>query len=122
MKKEVRGILHILLAALFFSLMNMFVKMAGDLPTFQKAFFRNVIAAAVAIYLLSRTEEKFTIKKSSYKDLILRSIFGTLGILANFWAIDHLNLSDANMLNKMSPFFATLMSIWIVKEKPSFFE
>ncbi len=122
MKKEVRGIFHILMAAIFFSLMNVFVKMSGDLPTFQKAFFRNAVAAVVAIYILSKTPERFAIRKGSYKTLILRSIFGTLGIFANFWAIDHLGLADANMLNKMSPFFATLMSIWIVKEKPSFFE
>ncbi len=122
MKKEVRGIIHILIAALCFSLMNVFVKMSGDIPTMQKAFFRNAIAAIVAIYLLSRTEEKFHIKKTSWKDLIFRSIFGSIGILANFWAVDHLGLADANMLNKMSPFFATLMSIWILHEKPTVFE
>ena len=46
-----------------------------------------------------------------------RSFFGTLGILCNFYAVDHLVLSDASILNKLSPFFAILFSYFILKEK-----
>ena len=35
-----KGIIYIILAAIGFAFMNLFVKTAGDLPTFQKAFFR----------------------------------------------------------------------------------
>ena len=49
--------------------------------------------------------------------LLLRAIFGTIGILCNFYAIDHLVLSDASMLNKMSPFFTILFSWLLLKEK-----
>ena len=42
---------------------------------------------------------------------------GTTGILCNFYAIDHLALSDASILNKMSPFFVILCSWLILKEK-----
>ena len=52
-------------------------------------------------------------------DLLLRASFGTMGLICNFYAIDRLNISDANMLNKLSPFFAILMSILILKEKAS---
>ena len=34
-----------------------------------------------------------------------------------FYAIDHLVLADASMLNKMSPFFAVIFSFLILKEK-----
>lgn len=47
----------------------------------------------------------------------MRSICGTIGILCNFYAVDHLVLADASMLNKMSPFFAILFSVLILKEK-----
>ena len=47
----------------------------------------------------------------------MRSAFGTLGLIFNFYAIDHLNISDASMLNKLSPFFAILFSYFILKEK-----
>lgn len=114
-----RGILFILAAAFFFSMMSVFVRLSGNVPTMQKAFFRNIVAAAVAAILLIRSGEKMIIKKGSLSALFMRSLFGTAGILANFWAVDHLGIADANMLNKLSPFFAILMSIFILKEIPN---
>ena len=69
--------------------------------------------------MLSRTEEKFRIKKGSIPWLLIRSVAGTFGIICNYYAIDHMNISDANMLNKLSPFFAIIASIFILKEKVS---
>lgn len=113
------GIVFILLAALGFSLMTFFVKLSGDLPTMQKVFFRNAVAAVIASVTLLRSKEKFHVKKGSWGYLFLRSIMGTLGMVANFWAIDRLALPDSNILNKMSPFFAIIMSYFILKEKPN---
>ncbi len=117
-KNPKKGILHILLAAFFFSLMTLTLRLAGDLPTMEKAFFRNFVALIISIIMLSKSKEKFHILKQSYPHIFLRSLFGTLGLIANFWAIDRLGLADANMLNKMSPFFAMLMSVFILQEKP----
>jgi len=122
MNNRAKGIFHILIAALCFSLMSFFVKLSGDLPTMQKAFFRNAVAAVIAVYLLARSEGGFYIKKSSWPSLLCRCGFGTAGLIANFWAIDHMAVADANMLNKMSPFFAIIMSVFILKEIPSRFE
>ena len=114
-----RGILFILMAAFFFALMSFFIRLSGDLPTMQKSFFRNAVASVAAILMLSRTEEKFRIKKGSIPWLLIRSVAGTFGIICNYYAIDHMNISDANMLNKLSPFFAIIASIFILKEKVS---
>ncbi len=116
---KARGILHILGAALSFSLMTLMVRMAGDLPTMQKVFFRNAVAAVYAVIVLARSEQKFYIRKDSHFGLFMRASFGAAGMVANFWAIDHLAVADANMLNKMSPFFAILMSVFILAEIPS---
>lgn len=116
------GILFVILDSLAFSLMSVCVKMSGDLPAMQKAFFRNFVAAMIAISTLASTPEKFHIKKGSIPMLLARSSFGTLGLILNFWAIDHINLADANILNKMSPFFAMLASIVILSEVPNAFE
>ena len=117
MSNQVKGIFCILSAAFFFSLMTVFVRLAGDLPTMQKALFRNGVALIVSVVILLRSKEKFTATKSTVRDLLLRAAFGTIGLTCNFYAIDHMNISDANMLNKLSPFFAILMSIFILKEK-----
>jgi len=114
-----KGILFILSAAFFFSLMTVFVRLSGDVPTMQKAFFRNIVAAFLAAFILMRSGEKFYIPRTSLMDMFLRCSIGTMGILCNFWAVDHMRIADANILNKLSPFFAILMSIFILKERPN---
>lgn len=113
------GIIYIICSAFFFALMNMFVRMAGDLPSVQKSFFRNLIAFFFALIIMKKDQIPFTCKKENRSSLVLRATFGTLGILCNYYAVDHLVLSDASMLNKMSPFFAVLFSYVILKEKIS---
>ena len=117
--EHMKGIICIILAAFFFSLMSVFVKLSGDVPTMQKSLFRNLIAAVIAFVTLAGTPEKFSIRRDCINGLLLRSLFGTIGILCNFWAIDHMIISDANMLNKLSPFFAIIMSCFILKEFPA---
>ena len=116
-KKQYKGIFYIILSAFCFSLMDMFVRMSGDLPSIQKSFFRNSVAAVLGCILVLKEKDSFQWKKGSGKYLILRSLFGTLGILCNFYAIDHLALADASMLNKMSPFFVVIFSFLFLKEK-----
>ncbi|MCD7920879.1 MAG: DMT family transporter [Clostridiales bacterium] len=116
-KLKYKGILFIVLSALCFAFMNMFVRLAGDLPSVEKSFFRNLIAFAIALVMLIRQKERFTVEKGNWKFMILRAGFGTIGILCNFYAVDHLVLADASMLNKMSPFFVIIFSFLILKEK-----
>ena len=47
-KQEYRGIACLVLSAFCFALMSMFVHLAGDLPSMQKSFFRNLVAALAA--------------------------------------------------------------------------
>lgn len=117
MTKKQKGILFIILSAFCFSLMNMFVKLSGDLPSIQKSFFRNLVAVVVAAVLLKKSGAPFRWKKGHLRLLIVRASFGTLGILCNYYAISHMNLADASMLNKLSPFFAILFSYFFLKEK-----
>ena len=113
-----RGILLILLSALCFAGMNMFIRLSGDIPTLQKSFFRNLIALILAAVMILRERGDFRpAHRRNRKFLLARACFGTIGVLANFYAVDHLVLSDASMLNKMSPFFAVVASVFILKEK-----
>ena len=119
---KLKGITFILLAAFGFSLMTFFVRISGDLPTMQKAFFRNFVALIVASSAIIKSGEGFHIGKGNRLDVFLRSAFGTAGLIANFYAVDRLGIADANMLNKLSPFFAIILSIFILKEIPSRFD
>ena len=115
--KKYKGIVYIIISAFCFALMNMFVKLSGDLPTFEKAFFRNFVAFFVALFMMIKNKKDFHFNPKNLPALLLRSGFGVLGIICNFYAIDHLVLSDASILNKMSPFFVILFSFVILKER-----
>ncbi len=117
MNNRYKGIIYIILSAFCFAFMNMFVRLAGDLPSVQKSFFRNFVAAGFAFVILLKDRVPFRCKRENLIYLLLRAGFGTMGILCNFYAIDHLVLADASMLNKMSPFFAVLFSFLMLKEK-----
>lgn len=119
MNQRTKGIICIILSAFCFALMSCCVRLAGDLPSIQKSFFRNLVAALFALILLMkdiRAGKNVSINRRQLPFLLLRSMFGTIGILCNFYAVDHLVLSDASMLNKMSPFFAILCSYFVLKE------
>ena len=113
-----KGIICILLSAFCFTFMNIFVRMSGDLPSVQKSFFRNLVAFFFAlIILLKERAPLLPQNKKNLPALIARAVCGTVGVLCNFYAVDHLLLSDASMLNKMSPFFAVVFSIFILRER-----
>lgn len=112
-----KGIIFIILSAFGFAMMSAFIKLSGDLPSLQKTFFRNLVSCIISFALILKYKESLFGSKENRKVLILRSIFGTLGIILNFYAIDRLVLSDANMLNKLSPFFVIIFSAIFLKER-----
>ena len=110
------GIIYITASAFCFALMNLFIRLAGDVPTLQKCFFRNFFALIIAVSALIRTKTSFKVGEGNLKYLFIRSLSGALGMVLNFYAIDHMNISDASILNKLSPFFAIIFSIFVMKE------
>ena len=120
--RKTKGILCILSAAFFFSLMNVFVRLSGDVPSMQKSFFRNVVAMCFAFSIVWKNRIPLRLPRNTWFDMFCRAGFGTIGILCNFYAVDHLNLADATMLNKLSPFFAIVFSFFLLSEKVSLFQ
>lgn len=122
-QNRTKGIVCIVLAALSFALMGNFVHLAGSVPSMQKAFFRNFVAMVFAFLVMKKHHVSFhPPEKRHWRYLLARAAFGTLGLLCNFYAVDRLNLSDASMLNKMSPFFAIIMSYFLLKERLTLFQ
>lgn len=119
MDRRTKGILCILSSAFCFALMNMLVRLSGDIPSIEKSFFRNAVAAAASAVIVLKDRKETKLRKEDIPLLILRSILGTIGILGNFYAVDHLILPDATMLNKMAPFFTLIFSAVFLKERIS---
>lgn len=117
MTNKNKGIFFIILSALGFALMSLFVKLSGDLPSMQKSFFRNLVSLFFAFYIIKKSKIGFKFKKENLVPLILRATLGTLGIAFNYYSIEKLILADATMLNKLAPFFVIIFSFFILKEK-----
>lgn len=117
METKYKGIICVVLSALCFACMGAFVRLSGDLPSVEKGFFRNLIAAIVALCILIKSKEGFKVEEGNYKFLWLRALFGTIAIFCNYYALDRVPLADASILNKMSPFFAVIFCFLILKEK-----
>ena len=119
-----KGIFCIITAGFGFALMSLFVKLSGDLPSMQKGFFRNIIAVFISsIPLLKHWKVINTPKdKTGWLVLILRSVFGTIGLVLNFYAISHISLADSSIIQKLSPFIIIILSYIFFKEEMTRFQ
>ena len=115
-KNLYKGIFCIIFSAFCFALMGMLVHLAGDIFFVQKAFFRNLVSFFAAMIMLVKERKSVIIPKDSFKFLLIRATAGSIGIFGNFYALDHIPIADAGILNKMSPFFAVLFSLIFLHE------
>ncbi len=119
MNKKNQAILYMIISTFSFSLMSLFVKLAGDINVFQKAIFRAFIVFLIAYLIIKKKNIKFHIK-TGRKWLLLRSTFGTVGILLNYYALDHLIMSDSAIIFKLSTPFIIIISFLLFKEKVNY--
>jgi drug/metabolite transporter (DMT)-like permease len=117
MDNKPKAITLILISALAFSIMGAMVKLAGDIPLFEKVFYRNLVSLSMAYIMIKKSKVSFFGKKKNQKYLLSRSLLGLLGVILSFYALNYLVLSDASMLNKISPFFVTLFAAVFLKER-----
>ena len=116
---KLKGIVSIIVSAFGFSLMALFVRLCDDVggpvSAFQKGFFRNIVAFAIALVVFLRTRPvslSLVPRPSSLLLLLLRSVLGTAGIFANFYALGKISIAEGLTLNKTAPFFTVLFA-WL---------
>lgn len=116
-----KAILSIILSSIGFAFMAVFIRLSGDLPSIQKAMFRNIITGVISLIFLLRMRVDF-VGVSHKRILFLRGFVGTLGLVLNFYAIDNLILADANLIFKLSTFFLLIFCFMFLKEKIKSFQ
>ncbi len=127
MNNRQKGILCILASALGFAVMAFFVRLCDDyggaVSAFQKGFFRNVVALAIAAAVFAGNPRIFRTGGIKHAPgalilpLLARGVFGTVGIFANFYALSHIQIGEAMTLNKTAPFFTVLFSWMLLGER-----
>ncbi|MDM8534115.1 DMT family transporter [Clostridiaceae bacterium HSG29] len=115
MNNKTKGILYISLSSLFFSIMAITVKLTPNIPVVEKIFFRNSIG--LIPILITTYRSNLSLKPNNTRLIFIRSILGVLGIFCYYSALAKLNLADAVILNKLSPFFVLILSFAFLKEQ-----
>ena len=104
MTNQKKGMLWIIVATFFFSLMGSFVKLgASHFSSVELVFYRSFISLLfLLIYVVISQKE---IKTPHLRKQIDRGVVGFLSLAFFFYAIAHLNLGSAMTLNYTSPIF-----------------
>ena len=128
LSNRAKGIACIVASAFGFAVMAACVRLCDDfggpVSSFQKSFFRNIIAFAIATIVFIRQPKapippQAPIRPSLKEWLLvfLRSALGTVGIFGNFYALSHITIAESQTLNKTAPFFTVIFAWIFLKER-----
>lgn len=110
-----RGLLMMIGAAFFFSLMSAFVKsLGGALPSQEIVLVRSAVTLGYS-YALVRWAGKAP-WGTNRKLLLLRGLFGLGGVSCFFWALTALPLADATVLHYTNPVITALLAALVLGE------
>ncbi|HTR00594.1 MAG TPA: DMT family transporter [Candidatus Acidoferrum sp.] len=109
-----RGVLYMLMASVFFALMNVFTKNLGTMPVAEIIFVRALIAASLCLAGIWKLG--ISPWGEDRKGLVLRGFAGMLSLAQGFWLLQHIPMAAATTLTHLSPIFTTLLGVWMVKE------
>lgn len=119
MQDKTKAILFMLAGSFSFAAMSAMIKLAGDLPAYEKVFFRGFISAVFVFFVIRHNKVPLLGKRKNQPYLILRALLGTTAMSLYFYGVTHMYLADASMLSRLNPFFVTLFAALFLKEKLS---
>jgi len=117
MDNKSKAVILMLISSLAFAGSAAAVKLSGDLPVFEKVFFRNILAVLIAFIAIRRKGDRLWGEKKNRLILLIRSLLGIAGMAMYFYAIQNLYLADSAILHKLFPFFVTIFAAIFLKEK-----
>jgi len=110
-----KGVVYMLVAVLFFSTMGLAVKLLDRIPAIEVVFFRSLISLILSVGLLKA--QKVSVWGKHKKYLLLRGITGAVALMLFFVTLQAIPLGSAVVMGYMAPIFATLLGIFIAKER-----
>ncbi len=104
-------------AALFFSLMGLFVRLVRDIPFIEVVVFRAAVSLVISVVLLWKAGKSLWGTNKGL--LFLRGLFGFIGLSAYFYTIHAMPLAEAVTIQYTNPLFTALFAPLILKESGS---
>ncbi len=111
-----QGILYIILASVFFSIINGLVKYFNTIPAIEIVFFRSLISLVITYYSIRKLKIKIFNEHTPL--LIGRGLSGAIALSLYFYTIQNMPLATAVTILYLAPIFTVLIAMVLVKEYP----
>lgn len=110
------GMRYMALSAFFFSLMSLLVRLAGDtgLPSMVIVLARIVVSLVLSWAMLRHA--RISPWGTNRPLLALRGVLGFIALSCFYFALVHLPLADATVIQYMNPVFAALLAVLVLGE------
>ncbi|HLT05950.1 MAG TPA: DMT family transporter [Cyclobacteriaceae bacterium] len=106
---------HMLLAGMFFAIMQVLVKFLPHIPAIEIVFFRSLFSLVASLWILKRNQ--VPVFGNNKKLLVMRGMAGSMGLILFFYTLQHIPLASAVTLQYLSPVFTALLGVVMVKER-----
>ncbi len=114
-RAEPTGIPDMVLSALFFSVMSLLVKLAGErIPAVEIVLVRAFVSLVLSAWFIRRAGLSWRGNRPGL--LVLRGLFGLGGLICFFWAITQLDLSSVTVIHYTNPLWTALLAALLLGE------
>ena len=110
------GFRYMAASAFCFSIMSVLVKLAGQrLPTQEIVMLRSALVALICWAMLRSAG--IDVRGNRRRLLLVRGFIGFLALSCFFYAVVHLPLADATVIQYTNPAFTALIAVWYLGER-----
>ena len=104
-----------LLAGIFFAMMNVSVKFVPHIPAIEIVWFRSVFSLVFTFVILR--QKGIAVFGNHKGSLVIRGIVGSISLILFFYTLQRIPLASAVTMQYLSPIFTTILGVFILKEK-----
>lgn len=110
------GLRYMAGGAFFFSIMSLLVKLAGQrLPSQEVVLVRAIITLALSYWAVRRAGER--LRGHNQRLLVTRGVLGFIALSGFYYAVVHLPLADATVIQYTNPVYASLLAVPFLGER-----
>ena len=117
MSKNHLGAIYMILSILFFSFMDILIKVTDEYDVGQIMFFRALFGLVPIFFLIPKNRMKNFYKTKNIKLHFYRSFFGAIAMAAIFIGLRNLQLAEVTALAFSGPLWVVLFSMFFLSEK-----
>lgn len=117
MSKNHLGAIYMILSVLFFSFMDILIKITDEYDVGQIMFFRALFGLIPIFFLIPKNRIKNFYKTKNIKLHFYRSFFGAIAMAAIFIGLRNLQLAEVTALAFSGPLWVVLFSMFFLSEK-----